>query len=791
VNQAIGIYSKAGVLLQSASLASIFTASPGAICAVAANHQGNPTILYDAGYDRWVLTDFAWALSSDRALCIAVSNSGDPTGTWIRYQITLHPTWVPRASAIGLWTDGVFMSIDMWDGSTFNGTRVWAFDRAELYGGAPSTFYVDLPTQYRSLLPANFRGASPPVGTPEYLAAADQATSTLNIWKFAMNWVTESGTLTGPTPVTVPAYSPPPATISQMAGAGGDLLDSQGDRLIMQNQYRNLGGVESLWLTHTVGSGGDPNIAGIRWYQLDVTGQGIDSTPAQSGTYAPDSDNRWIPSLAVDGIGDMAVGYSVSSASMYPAIRYAARLVTDSPGTLGQGEATFFAGNGAQSGAGGAWGTHSSMSIDPIDDCTFWYTNMYYSTTGSSWRTRIGSFAFPECVDSALVRVSVANVLRGQYVVPAGQALTPAYPGLQGGPVEVLSSNSKSILVSEQALFGPYGTFNEVMGVPSAGLSNHYWFPWYDNRDMITWILVGNPSSSLSAHVTIKIAGTTWLDNYELEPNGIITPLFGTEQNGPVEVLSDIPVFTSERTLLGYPSGAQSFNEVLGYPNSELTNHYWFPWYDNKDMITWVLVGNPSSSLSAHVTIKIAGTTWLDNYELEANGIITPQFGIEQNGPVEVISDLPVFTSQRSVFGGPAHYTFDEVMGYPHNQLTNHYWFPWYDNSTMLTWVLVGNPSDTLPANVTIKIGGVEVSSHLIPPNGRVTPMYGGAPAGPVEVVSDIDVFTSERALKGWPAAGASFNEFMGLPHDKLADRYLFTWYDDKDMLTNIVIAHP
>jgi len=164
--------------------------------------------------------------------------------------------------------------------------------------------------------------------------------------------------------------------------------------LMMQNQYRNIGGTESLWLTHTAGSGG---VTGIRWYQLNVTGSAVASSPVQSGTYQPDSNYRWMPSLAVDQAGNMAIGYSVSSGSMNPAIRYAGRLADDALNTLGQGETTLIAGTGAQSGGFGRWGDYSAMTVDPVDDCTFWYTTEYYETTGNDWQTRIGSFKFPSC----------------------------------------------------------------------------------------------------------------------------------------------------------------------------------------------------------------------------------------------------------------------------------------------------------------------------------------------------------------------------------------------------------
>jgi hypothetical protein len=172
-----------------------------------------------------------------------------------------------------------------------------------------------------------------------------------------------------------------------------ETLDTLGDRLMTWLQYRNIGGVESLWASRTVVSG---TVDGIRWMEV----RNMATTPLvhQQGTYAPaDGRYRWMPSLAVNRNGDMAVGYSISNASMYPAIGYAGRLVTDTLGTLGQTEAIMIQGTGSQSSGYNRWGDYSSMSVDPVDDCTFWYTNEYYETTGNNWQTRIGSFKFPSC----------------------------------------------------------------------------------------------------------------------------------------------------------------------------------------------------------------------------------------------------------------------------------------------------------------------------------------------------------------------------------------------------------
>ena len=179
----------------------------------------------------------------------------------------------------------------------------------------------------------------------------------------------------------------------------------------------------------------------------------------------------------------------------------------------------------------------------------------------------------------------------GSYYVPSGGRVLPYFPGVQTGPVQVVSTTGAPIFTSQRSLYGPYSTFNEVMGYPNNQLWTKYWFTWYDDLAQQTWILVGNPSTSQTAHVTIKIAGVTMGPGiYDVPPNGRILPHYPGVQNGPVEISSDISVFASQRSIYG---AASNFLEILGFPNNQLTTKYWFTWYDHLAQQTWVLIGAP------------------------------------------------------------------------------------------------------------------------------------------------------------------------------------------------------
>ena len=162
--------------------------------------------------------------------------------------------------------------------------------------------------------------------------------------------------------------------------------------------YQNRGGTESLWAdqTNILNFPSGPTI--IRWYQFNVTGGNFPATAVQQQDWSNGNDGLWrfMPSIAVDQNGNTAIGYSVSSPSMFPGIRYAGRLATDTISNLGQGEATMFSGTGSETGTNGRWGDYSNLSIDPSDGLSFWHVNEYEATTGSfNWHTRIGKFKFP------------------------------------------------------------------------------------------------------------------------------------------------------------------------------------------------------------------------------------------------------------------------------------------------------------------------------------------------------------------------------------------------------------
>jgi Carboxypeptidase regulatory-like domain/IPT/TIG domain len=418
VNTSIGIFRKSdGVRVAAFTFNSFMSqGSFGNLCDT--NNFGDPVVLYDSFEDRWIITDFAFTLDGSGNVnnppgsfqCFAASKTGDPvSGGWNFYSINT-AGGLGDYPKLGVWPDGIYMSVNMFayaSGGAYQNPRVYAFNKAQMYAGAPTVQSVsfDAPSSDFTILPSNARlqTGTPPLGTPNYYVSTADYLNALTVYKFHVDWNRVSlSTFTGPD-VPVAATSWPNASVGT-APTPGNSLDTLEIRAMMQNQYANFGGVESLWTTHTVRRQDTGGFAAPRWYQVNVTGGTVAANLPQAATWDPDGANnfyRFMPSLALDRAGDMALGYSKSNLSTNPQIKYAGRLAGDPINTFSLGEQTLIDGTGTQTGSCGGtctrWGDYSAMSLDPVDGCTFWYTNEYYAVNGLNDLTRIGAFVFPGC----------------------------------------------------------------------------------------------------------------------------------------------------------------------------------------------------------------------------------------------------------------------------------------------------------------------------------------------------------------------------------------------------------
>ncbi|HEY6606807.1 MAG TPA: carboxypeptidase regulatory-like domain-containing protein [Gaiellaceae bacterium] len=373
----------------------------GGVCET--NGFGDPVALYDQLANRWVITQFAGSgIPTDE--CVAVSQGTDAAGSYNRYAFHLGSEFFDYPK-LGVWPDGYYMSMNVFNssGTAFLGPQAFALDRTQMLAGNPATF-IATPLGSPSddgFMPGDLDGSNPPpAGAPNPFLSVGLA-ATWPLHRFHVDFANPGnstfdlgGTLT---PAAFTALCPFTRSCVPQLGTA-DMLDAIADRGMFRSAYRRFAdGHEALVGNMTVSSGG---VAGIRWFEVNNVTSGTPSF-VQESTYQPDSTWRWMGSAAMDGNGNMALGFSASDATINPQIRYAGRLATDPPNDLTQGETHLFDGTGSQTDTVNRWGDYSDMTIDPVDDCTFWYTQEYYQTTGSfNWRTRIGSFKFPSCTSA-------------------------------------------------------------------------------------------------------------------------------------------------------------------------------------------------------------------------------------------------------------------------------------------------------------------------------------------------------------------------------------------------------
>jgi len=359
-----------------------------------------------------------------------VSQTPDPVaGPWNLYALQIdpaNPTLLGDYPKMALWNNpqpggAYYLTVNLFIGfGSFAGNRVFALDRGSMLNNGPAhaiAFTIPvaaMPTTFSAPIPAGFRtGNPPPAGRDEFLLTVDSPNSggvvltQVHGWFFHADFVTPANSTFGVGPNHLPnaeitvngfvdAFTDTTSNLVPQPGMNPP-LDTLGDRIMTPVVYQNRSGTESLWADHSIILNYPNGPTAVRWYQFNVTGGTFPATPLQQQDWTNGNDGlfRWMPAIAVDQNGNTAIGYSTSSSSIFPGIRYAGRFAIDPPNDLGQGEATMFDGTGSQTSASGRWGGYSMTTIDPADNISFWHTNEYYVTTGISWSTRIGKFQFP------------------------------------------------------------------------------------------------------------------------------------------------------------------------------------------------------------------------------------------------------------------------------------------------------------------------------------------------------------------------------------------------------------
>src|SRR5579864_6210952 len=376
VNFSFAVFSKTGALLAGPMAGNALFQALGATHPCAVHNDGDIIAQYDKLANRWVLTQFSRTNGTSVGFwqCVAVSQTSDATGAYNVYAFNYGTVQFNDYPKLGVWNNAYLVTYNIFNnGTIFAGPKLCAFDRASMLAGSAATqICFQLSTSFGGVLPSDVDGTTPPpAGSPGFFL--NFGANDLELWQLAnLNFTAGTGTLTGPIAIPVAAFSTACGGGTCIPQLGtSQQLDSLGDRLMYRLAYRNFGDHEALVVNHSITAGSS---VGIRWYELRSPG----GTPTlfQQGTFAPDANFRWMGSAAMDQAGNLAIGYSISSSTLNPGIRFAGRSPSDPLGSLGS-EIDITDGTGSQSGGLTRWGDYSSLSLDPVDDCTMWYTTEY------------------------------------------------------------------------------------------------------------------------------------------------------------------------------------------------------------------------------------------------------------------------------------------------------------------------------------------------------------------------------------------------------------------------------
>ncbi len=391
INCVYAIYNKSGALVAGPSnLNTLFSGVTGATY-----NDGDPVVLYDEMADRWVVCEFSISGSNDYML-MAVSQTNDPTGSWYRYSFDVAD--MPDYEKMAVWPDGYYMGMN-------NSSKkdIYVFQRSQMLVGGTAQFVgFDNPNRpttidgFMCVPPIDNDGTAAPTGMPGmFITINDDAigggSDQLWLYKLTVNWTTpSSSTFARTQQIGVPAFD-------SNFGANWDNIKQPGTtreldaipQVVMNApQYRNFGTYHTIVCCHTVDVDNTDH-AGVRWYELRST-DGSTWSLRQSGTYAPDAHSRWMASIRLNSQNEIGLGYSISSTTVYPGIRYTGQSSTAyaaGAGVMDLAEQTVVTATTSQT-AYNRWGDYSGMSVDPTDSKTFWFTTQY----GGSRQTNICSF---------------------------------------------------------------------------------------------------------------------------------------------------------------------------------------------------------------------------------------------------------------------------------------------------------------------------------------------------------------------------------------------------------------
>jgi subtilisin-like proprotein convertase family protein len=579
VNVAFRIYNKTGTpLIPLTSIGTLFGTIPGPC---ANNEDGDPIVMYDQLADRWLISEFCTVANPNNHQLIAVSKTGDPTGAYYLYDFMMPNNKFNDYPHFGVWSDAYMMTDNQFNqaGTQFLGAGLFAFNRAKMIAGDPTASYIyfdkaegcPAACQFGGMLPADIDGFTPPpAGAPAPVIQFDDdqtggAADQLRIFDFHTDFATPANsTLTERTgsPLAVATFDSrevPSGSRNIVPQPAGSALDVISDRLMFRLAYRNFGDHESLVMNHSVNAATNPTFrAGARYYEIRKTtpsGAWAVQEQATMAGAAGDTEHRWMGSTALNGSGSQAVAYSVSSTTVFPSIRYAGRLSGDPAGSLAQGEQTLVAGTSAQTSTSGRWGDYTDLTVDPTDDCTFWYAGEYVTGAAAPdntrWHTRVGAFKFGACAPVQ------KGILNGTVTSSAGGAPV-ANATVQAGPF-IRNSNASGVYNID-----PMGTGTYTMTVSAPGYTTAT-VPGVvvSQGGTTTQNVQLTPQNVLAGGTPVITAESCVPANMALDPGETVTVNLPIVNNGGAGATTSNLVATLQATGgVSSPSGPQTYGAV-------------------------------------------------------------------------------------------------------------------------------------------------------------------------------------------------------------------------------------
>lgn len=394
INSVTTIYDKSGNVVAGPFASNAIWGGIGGNCE--AYNQGDPIVLYDDQADRWLVSQFAFPDNlSSFSQCVAISQDGDPTLGWNRYEFSFDGIGFNDYPKHGIVNDSITMIANLFRARgprfTFAGTYLGVMDKAAMYAGSPASLIgFNIGSQEFGFVAGDLDG---PGNAPALFATAMSTSARLDIWEIDVDWSTENASASRIASVPVTAFDSDLCSASREACIpqpnNGPRLEAISDRLMHRLQLRDFGGYRTMMASHTVDVGSGR--AGIRWYELRET-SGTWSL-YQEGTYGPaDGQHRWMPSAAMNTAGDIGIGYLLGGSSTFVSTAVTGQSAAASgSGSLDSSELICSAGTGVQEDTGRS-GDYSATSIDPSDD-SFWHTNEVFVKTGQfEWATFVCNF---------------------------------------------------------------------------------------------------------------------------------------------------------------------------------------------------------------------------------------------------------------------------------------------------------------------------------------------------------------------------------------------------------------